>query len=419
MTQTLTAERKVAWRLQGTGPDPAHSLVIFKRVAQGKVLYGTLHPGQVFKRPWFTAADSYEAYAVSADENLRHEFSRKYQSRVQTWTFTLQFKLDFRVGNVERLGLSLSGRDPLERLEDEVASLLSATARQFSWEVMKQEGEDFGFRLREAEMPDGQGESRTNFRRLQDFAATLGLDLRHLDVLRFLTEPDVAPGVIARSNERRKETARSDKEVAAEQEQLNHELQALRDQHRIERETAIARSSQALQAMERLRSVLDAIAQGGSQAIVRSADDLRSFSGIHQALIEIQGIQASLAGLSGGVAPALAAGASGGPVTGTTAGGVVQLAARRDSPLEATVAEAFRQLRSLDENPQDQRRILASVLHLAAEAGLGAEADEEFLTGLRNDLEGRLQPVQSAMPQESLDFLGSLLDLERLRQRLA
>jgi hypothetical protein len=420
MTQTLTEERRIAWRQQGTGPAPAHSLVIFRKVGQGRVLHATLHPGQVFKRPWFTAANSFEAYAVSADENLRHEFSRRYQSGVQTWTFTLQFKLDFRVGNVERFGLSLSGRDPLERLEEEVASLLSATARRFSWEVMKQEGEDFGLRLREAEVADGQGECRSNFRRLQDFAASLGLDLRHLDVLRFLTEPDVTPGVIVRSNERRKEVVRSEKEVAAVQERLDHELQAQRDQHRIERETAIARSSQALQGMERLRSILDAIVQGGSQAIVRSAGDLRSFSGIHQALIEIQGIQASLAGLSGGTAaPALAAGAPEGPVAGAVAGGVVQLAARRDSPLESMVAEAFRQLRSLDGNPRDQRRILASVLHLAAEAGLGSEADEEFLTGLRNDLEGRLQPVQSALPQESLAFLGSILDLEDLRQRLA
>ena len=117
MAQTLTEERKVAWRIQGTGPDPAHSLVIFRKVGQGKILHETLRPGERFRRPFFSAADSFEAFAVSADGNLRHEFSRKYQAGAQIWTFTLHFKLHFRVESAERLGLSLSDQDPLERLQ--------------------------------------------------------------------------------------------------------------------------------------------------------------------------------------------------------------------------------------------------------------------------------------------------------------
>ena len=87
--------------------------------------------------------------------------------------------------------------------------------------------------------------------------------------------------------------------------------------------------------------------------------------------------------------------------------------------MESIVAEAFRHLRILDENPWDQRRILASVLHLVAEAGLGTEADEEFLMACRDDLEGRLDPVQAALAKEPRDFLGSILDLDGLRQRLS
>jgi len=418
MAQTLTEERKVAWKIQGTGPDPAHSLVIFKKVGQGKILHKTLLPGQVFKRPFLASAESYEAYAVSADNNLRHDFSRKYQAGAQTWTFTLHFKLHFRVDSAERLGLSLSGQDPLERLQEEVASQLSATARRFSWEVMKQEGEDFGLRLREAEMTDGKGERRTNFHHLQGFANDLGLELRHLDVLRSLTEPDLEDEKRVRANERRKVIARSDQGLATEQEELNHELQSLKDQNRIERDTAVVRSSQALQGMERLRLVLDAVVEGGVQAIHQSAGELRSFDAIHRALIEIQGIQASLAGIAGGAAPALVPGANGGLTEGATAGGALQLTARRDSPMESIVAEAFRHMRILDENPRDQRRILASVLHLVAEAGLGTEADEEFLAACRDDLEGRLDPVQAALAKEPRDFLGSILDLDGLRQRL-
>jgi hypothetical protein len=419
MAQTLTEERKVAWRIQGIGPDPAHSLVIFKKVAQGKILHKILSPGQIFKRPLLTSADSYEAYAVSADGNLRHEFSRKYQAGAQTWTFTLHFTLHFRAENAERLGLSLSGRDPLERLQEEVASVLSATARRFSWEVMKQEGEDFGLRLREAEATDGQGERRTNFHRLQDFARDLGLELLYLDVLRSLTEPDLADEKKVRANEQQKVIVRSDQELATEREQLNHELQSLKEQNRIQRETAIAQSSQALQGMERLRLVLDAIAQGGVQAIHQSAGELRSFDAIHRALVEIQGIQASLAGVAGGAAPALAPGANRVAIEGVAAGDVLQATARRDFPMESIVAEAFRHLRSLDENPRDQRLILASVLHLVAEAGLGTEADEDFLTRSRDVVAERLYLVKAGLPSEPRDFLESILDLEGLRQRLS
>ncbi|HEY0511785.1 MAG TPA: hypothetical protein VGH73_07775 [Thermoanaerobaculia bacterium] len=234
-----------------------------------------------------------------------------------------------------------------------------------------------------------------------------------------MTEPDLEDEKKVRVNERRKVIARSDQRLATEQEYLNHDLQTLRDQNRIERETAIARSSQALQGMERLRLVLDSIAHGGSQAVERSAGELRSFSGIHDALIEIQGIQASLAAATGGALPSLASGVPGGAIGGVPSQSVLQPTARRDSPLESTIAEAFRHLRSLDENPRDQRCILASVLHLVAEAGMGAEADEQFLTDLRDNLEGRLQPVQSALPREPLDFLESILDLEGLRQRLS
>jgi hypothetical protein len=283
---------------------------------------------------------------------------------------------------------------------------------------MKEEGESFGLRLREAETTDGNGERKTNFQHLQSFASSLGLGLRHLDVLRSLSEPDLADEKRVRENERRTVIARSDQGVATRQEELGHKLQSLKDLNRVERETAIAGSSQALQGMERLRLILDAVAEGGVQAIHQSAGELRSFDAIHRALIEIQGIQTSLAGVAGGMAPALTSGMDGRAIA-VTSGTVLQLTARQDSPQESVVAETFRHLRILDENRQDQRRILASVLHLIAEAGLGTEADEDFLTGARDDLERRLQPVKAAIPDEPRDFLESILDLEALRQRLA
>jgi hypothetical protein len=49
---------------------------------------------------------------------------------------------------------------------------------------------------------------------------------------------------------------------------------------------------------------------------------------------------------------------------------------------------------------------------------MGADADEQFLTMCRDDLEERLQPIQSGLGKEPLEFLESILDLEDLRERL-
>lgn len=287
MAQALTEERKVAWRIQGIGPDPTHPLVIFRKVGQAKILHKTLRPGEVFKLPIFTSADSFEAYAISTDENLRHEFSRKYLSGTQTWLFTLHFRLHFRVEYPDRLGLSLSGGDPLERLQEEVASLLSATARRFSWEMMKEEGEDIGLRLREAETTDGQGERRTNFHRLQGFASDLGLELQHLDVLRSLTESYLEDEK-SLLYERRKLAASSDQWLAVEfkSHALSHE------------KLVVVPENAVIQEMERLRRVLDTINQEGSHGVLQLAGDIRSLSAMHDVLNQLQGIQASLAALS-------------------------------------------------------------------------------------------------------------------------
>jgi hypothetical protein len=419
MAQSLTEERKVAWRIRGIGPDPKHQLVIFRKISQGKVLYKILDPGQIFKRPFWISANSFEAYVVSADQNLRHDFSRKYQSADLTWAFTLHFKLHFRVKDVKVLGLGLSDQDPVERLQEEVASVLSATARRFSWEKMKKEGEDFGRLLCKGELTDTKGEIKNNFNHLQKFVGDLGLELLRLEVFRSLNDSELDDEKKKRENERQIAKERSDLELATERENSSHKLQSLKDQHKIERETSVARSSQVLHGMERLRLILDAAAEGGVQAIHQSAGELRSFNAIHRALIEIQRIQASLAGLWGGTAPTLAPGTYGEAIEGVASEDVCEPTTCRNSPLESIVAEAFQHLHCMEENPKDQRRILASVLHLVAEAGLGVEADKEFLSELRDDLKRRLQPVRSALPSEPLDFLESILDLERLQQRLS
>ncbi|HJX28836.1 MAG TPA: hypothetical protein VJ885_13070, partial [Thermoanaerobaculia bacterium] len=320
----------------------------------------------------------------------------------------------------ERLALNLLREDPLQRLEREVADVLSATARRLPWEILKQEGDDFGPNLRDAETADGQGERKTNYRRLQEFAGDLGLEMRHVDIRRTLTETDIEIDVTKRSSQSSTAIAQIKHQLEVETEQLAHRRDLLRDQHQREREIADARGRQALQGMARLQMVLDGIAREGVRAFSQPVDGIRSFPALQEAFREIQGIQASLAGFLGGQpsTPVLEPSSEGPPeLTGSTER-LLEVSVRTSDPVERLVAQAFHLLRSLRGNPRDHRRILVTVLHLVAEAGLGRDGDEEFLIACRDDLENRLHPVASALEKEQLAFLRSVMDVEELRQKL-
>ena len=163
----------------------------------------------------------------------------------------------------------------------------------------------------------------------------------------------------------------------------------------MERETALARSSQALQGMERLRLVLDAIAQGGSAAS-QSVDDLRSFSGIHDALSEIQAIQVSL-GACRPEEPARADSAPGGTISGP--------ALPEGSPIGRSPGcpAGVDRRRGFSASSQSWTKIRGPasrpgpVLHLFAEAGwegMPTTTSDVF----RDSLDGGSNPCGSALP---------------------
>jgi hypothetical protein len=479
MTSNLTEEQRVAWRIQGVGPDPAHTLVVFKQNGTGRALNKVLAPGEVLRVGWLDSRDSYTAYAVSNDENLRHSFSRKYQAAGQAWTFTLHFELDFRVADPRALALKLEGGDPLRSLEDEVARVLNTTARHLPWEAFLNESTDFGLRLLEAESTEGLGEKRLNFDRLRSFAASLGLLLRNVEVTRSLTEEVIQAEIKVREIARQKmiddaaERAEQEQELVREKhrqerealalrgskvlnltreeqqqelelfreryrqerealalegskvldrtrEEQQQELELSRERHRVAREAVALQGRQALDQAERLKKVLDGIANEGLRALGRSVESVSSFAGINDALVAIRGIQANLSALSAGPGPLPALGAAGIPVLPLTSDEPAPPRMRQPAdPLERLVDEAFIHLRALDDNPQDRRRLRATVLHLLAEAALGSDGDGEYLEGCRESLERQLYPLESALSEEERNFFRRIADVETLRLELA
>jgi hypothetical protein len=402
---TLTEARKAAWKVQGVGPDPAHPLVVFKKIGGGKVFERILKPGEVLKRPWFSSDETYEAYAVSTDNHLRHSFSRKYQTVGQIRTFTLHFELHFRVQDARQLALRLEDGDPLQRLEDEVASVLSATARHFSWELLKIEGPDFGLRLLEAESSDGDGERKGNLDRLRDFANDLGLELRNVQLTRSLPDDEIIPDKFGKNEI---------EQLAIDR--IRHAADLERVQMKQEKDLLMLQGSNALRGLERVRMVLDEISKEGVRGFSQAVNGIRSFAAINDALVEIQGIQTSLFALSSGQNLSRALGSAGEP-SGREA--LPPAASSSADPMERLVTRAFHHLRTLDGNSADRRQILTLVLHLVAEAGMEPKGDEEFLEGCLEQLAETLYPLKSALEPDLREFLEHLSDIESLRRELA
>ncbi len=429
MAASLTEDLRVAWKIQGVGPDPTHALAIFKKNGTGSVLHKMLEPGQTFRR-WFGSLDSYHAYSISTEENLRHTFSRKYQAVNQTWTFTLHFALDFKVARPKVLALKLDRSDPVRRLEEEVAMVLSATARRLSWEALEVEGPSFSLRLLEAESTEGLGERTLNFVRLISFAENLGLQLRNVGVTRSLSEGDLRPVIRKREVGIQLEVKVADHTLAKGEELLLHDSELLKDHHRQERELLkenhrqererlALHGNQILQGAERLKLVLDSLTKEGLRGFSQAVDGVRSFPAIADALGEVQAIQASLMKLSSVPAfPLSSPDNEANPLAGSQAVPILTEARHPLDPLERFVGDAFQHLRSLDENPADKRLLLAISLHILAEASIGNEGDEEFLIGCSESLKRQIYPLESILGVGPLDFFNRIMNVDELRQDL-
>ncbi len=408
MDPMLTEARRVAWKIEGIGPDPRHHLVIFKRSGGGWLFHRALKPGEVLKLSLFESAQAYQAYAVSSDSQLRHSFCRKYQAVGQAWTFTLHFDLHFCVAKPEDLALKLDD-DPLQLLEDEIARVLSSTARHLSWMLMKTESQEFGLHLLDAEGTEGLGEKRKNFDVLRLYAKNLGLDLRHIDVSRSLAEGDIQPDIV-----KTRENADTQLTVASIQHAVTLEL----DRMKHERARLAVEGSNALRGLGRLRMVLDKIAKQGVRGLSQAVDGVRSFAAINDALAEIQCLQGSFMALSGGQGPLAMPGSI--PISQVSPDGrFLGASPRASDPLERLVMELFQHLRALDHNPADKRQLLSIALHLLAEAAQGQKADGEFLAAVRGELEERLDFLEAALDDEPLEFLKRIMDVDAIQQELA
>jgi len=179
----LTLERNLVVHTKGTDPVPGHYLVVYRK----GVFYSCLAAGERLRRfLTFGSPDSFIAYAVPDDQNLRHHFSRDYWSRDQAHSFWLRFGLEFYVCDPKTF-VDRQGSDPLHRLEKEIAAIAGQTVRDLDWHDVKRGGNN----LEEKLFPTLVAKEVGNLVRARRFAKSLGIEVRAITVDRQLSNTDI------------------------------------------------------------------------------------------------------------------------------------------------------------------------------------------------------------------------------------
>jgi len=191
--RNLTKEKRLAFLLPELSRKPGHHVVVVDQTGRRRPWLAA--PGKSLKPIWYRRADSFLAYAVPAGQNLRHQFSRPWQTGDQRHSLVLHYRLEFRIQDpvllVERLAA-----DPLKQLEDEVDALVAGRVKRLAWEVIVHKGDDLVPHL----LPKGctKTDERASLSDpLRDFATDLGFYVINLGVASTLPEmePEIREGV--------------------------------------------------------------------------------------------------------------------------------------------------------------------------------------------------------------------------------
>jgi hypothetical protein len=403
MAATLTEEKGLVRRLSGVAPCPGHYLVVFKRVKEGRKLYSWVRPGEPFKKSVFESMESFIAYAVPADDNLRHRFERSYKSHDLVHAFTLWFTLDYRVADpgtvIEKLDL-----DPLKRLEDEVDLLLVQKNKELDWSSVEREQIDLGDVLFHTATAD-RDEVASSHEKLRRFAATQGFEVKRVVVTRDLPAEEV------RAYRKEVETARNLRVLT-----LEHEERSLAKTLKIQRDGQ-------QNSFDRRERIADGVTNNIVRAIDQATDQIRSLDDIQRAVGKVGAIQNAMLGVAAGgpvlAVPAGAALPSAAGLTLLSAGPTGALpAAEASSPLEAVLSSVLSTLGTVACSAEDRRLLLSTVLHAIAEAVRGPEAHDETHKQYTAAIAGMSEKLVRVLRPEQVKLLRRLADTAGLQREL-
>lgn len=398
----LTLKQGIVKFVSGVDPISDHDLVVFKQVGQGREPYTVVPSGGRF-RPGLMdrLAATFFAYAVTRDQDLRYRFTEVFLSSDQVDPFSLDFVLALRVADPLRIVEKLE-TDPVKRLEDEVKEVLRFAVTRMGRIAIERPVSEVERLALEEEGTDDTGLRMTNLARLRNFAFQLGLDLKGIQFLRYLTEEAVAPEQARIGESRRRRV----KEETAKTDFQNLQIVGAFSEYE-------ARRGNAIRDVLRVRELTDAAAKSLERSLNNIADRVDSAPALRSALAEMVHIRSELGQLAEGSTPQLEV------APGALVGSLQSpLLTSEQSPLADLISRMF----SLFEGqPLARHRLYSAVLHLLGELVLDGAADEPTLDHYSAVLSQQLQEMLrlKQLGDEQRRFLLHLQDREALKAELA
>lgn len=382
MSDNLTKKELVS-NAHGLDPIPGHSLVVFKQLRSGgKEFRDLLGPDQLFKKAWSERVSDFVTYYVTQDKQLRLSFSQACQTTDQLLSFTLHYTLTYCVSDPRLVCEKLENNgDPLQRLVDEIKAKIGPTVEAWDVTVIKDSQASMESALH-TETRNASGVLEPNLSQLQGFAAQLGMELKFILLSRVLSEDEI------RVRLREKEVGREDaiKEI-------EHDARLRDDERSRERDIANKQHGSKLRQMDRVNDLYDSMAQDTARAISRSADDIRSFADMRNALKDVHVIKQDLIGVTAGVGVA-----EGSSTMLPSSDEKLRLAApQSSSQLVHVLLNAYETFADFPSEEADRRRLFAAILHLLA-AKLIANSPED------PDLQHHLTEFQACFEDLVLDM---------------
>jgi hypothetical protein len=426
-------------------PLPAHALVVYKMINGGRTYQAELSPEQQFqeeKTSWWkrfrSDPPSYLAYAVNLNEQLRLQFSRRVLLQNQVDVFDLIFKLKYHVSSPRRVVERLS-EDPLLKLQNEIIDLVTVIVSNEEWDAIR---DRFNI-VADKALAHTQDE-------IFDQAVHWGFAVDSLRLERQLPEGVIDPIFTKREKdleiEKRRFEAEAEKKRASieyqktlhqatlehestlhkgglearqqeahhghtlQQEEREYELKKLELKHQDSLRRQEEESRMARMVLENLltdNELMRQIKAGGADAAVEAFKNIAGETNSPRQLEEVFNVLRRLKQLSGGDgggAPASDAQSLGGlnisvgllSAPNGEGGCLPKVAQLLSSSFQAVGAVSY--------TAEEKTRLLSAMAHLAAEAMLGEEADDDKLKAYRErllDVVSRLNFV----PRELEDFI--------------
>jgi hypothetical protein len=224
----LTLEKRLVWEMGEPKPEPGHQVVVYKEQGKGRVFYQTLSRGEVFRPPlggrFF---GKYFAYAVSANNSLRHRFTEQLETGVgeRSDVFQLHVVLTYRVHDAAALVDRLMD-DPLGSLEAEIRNVFRNRVSKMHYAQLADDGFDIeGFFLH------GAGRGADNLERFENLAQEYGIELTRVELTRsFSAASKTSARKMVRIDEEAMvgvHSARSRHQIRAAQEEGNRQQELL------------------------------------------------------------------------------------------------------------------------------------------------------------------------------------------------